>query len=103
MRAAGTAIHDYVERTKALFRVDLNSEVAARHWAAYLRHLDGIVSDSLLQTVTTSLAYLLDETDVKLNPRPLFTAQIGNTQIVLPNSRLFAMNIDCTLFGSQLQ
>ena len=65
-----------VDENERLFEVDLDEEILRKAWNIYLRHIDGIVLNALLQTIAVSIGYLLDETDVKKSPDPLFSTQL---------------------------
>ena len=80
MTAAATKITALVKENKELFEVDLDDEVNKKAWTIYLKHIDNIVADSLLQTVAVSLGYILDETDVKKEPKPLFATRLELSQ-----------------------
>ena len=47
-----------------------------KYWNLYLRYIDEMVIRGLLQTVGVSLGYLLDQTDPKKSPAPLFAAEL---------------------------
>ena len=74
--AASVRIHELVKENENLFEVEMDIESSKKAWNIYLRHLDNIVADSLLQTIAVSLGYLLDETDVKKDPPPLFATKL---------------------------
>ena len=80
VRAAATRITELIAENEQLFEIDMDNEVAKKAWATYLKHIDNIVADSLLQGVAASLGYILDETDVKKNPLPLFTTRLELSQ-----------------------
>ena len=65
-----------VKENEGLFEVELDVESSRKAWNVYLRHLDSIVLEALLHTVAVSLGYLLDETDVKKSPSPLFATKL---------------------------
>ena len=77
---AGKRITELVAENESLFEVDLDNEKTKKAWSVYLRHLDNIVTDSLLNTVAFSLGYLLDETDVIKRPSPLFSTRLELSQ-----------------------
>ena len=43
-------------------------------WRAYIDYLDDYVVDGFFNTILCSLNYFLDNTDVELQPKPLFKA-----------------------------
>ena len=77
IKNAALEIKELINHNEKLFEVDLGLESSKRAWNMYLRYVDSIVSDSLLKTIAVSLGYLLDETDVKKNPAPLFAAKLA--------------------------
>ena len=76
MTEAGERIVELVKENEVLFEVELDDDSSRKAWNYYLRHLDHIILDSLLHTVAVSLGYLLDETDVKKSPAPLFATKL---------------------------
>ncbi|KAK0087408.1 hypothetical protein PV325_001063 [Microctonus aethiopoides] len=47
-------------------------ELRQKKWRGYLAYVDKIVSEGLVQAVSTSLCYILDETDSEISLCPLF-------------------------------
>ena len=45
-------------------------------WLAYLDYMDEYIVDGFFNTILCSLNYLLDNTDVDMNPEPLFRAKM---------------------------
>ncbi|XP_046432396.1 dynein beta chain, ciliary-like [Neodiprion fabricii] len=45
-------------------------------WAPYVTYIDDLVSKGLIQAVSTSICYILDETDPEANIWPLFEVQL---------------------------
>jgi dynein heavy chain len=80
IKEASKKITSLIVENKNLFDVDMDNDMSKKAWAVYLRHIDNIVTDSLLQSVAVSLGYILDETDVKKNPRPLFATRLELSQ-----------------------
>ena len=80
VKKAGIKIMEMINENRILFDIDLDDEQEKRAWSTYLRYIDGIVTDSLLQAVATSLGYLLDETDVEMQPKPLFSTRLELSQ-----------------------
>ena len=70
-------IKEYVNKNLEIFGIDLRNESNVKDWYSYLCYVDDIVFKSILQTVATSLSYLLEETDPKKNPSPLFDLQLA--------------------------
>ena len=52
------------------------ADVEFKYWNLYLRYIDEMVTKGLLKMVAVSMGYLLDHTDVKKNPAPLFSAEM---------------------------
>ena len=77
---AAVRIHELVRENEKLFEVELDDANSLKNWGVYLKHIDNIVADSLLQTVAVSLGYILDETDVNQKPRPLFATRLELSQ-----------------------
>ena len=80
VKRAGIRILTLINENRILFDTDLDDEREKRTWSTYLRYIDGIITDSLLQAVATSLGYLLDETDVEKQPKPLFATRLELSQ-----------------------
>ena len=76
LREAAEKIVKLVEENERLFEVELDEESSRKAWNYYLRHLDSLILDALLHTVAVSLGYLLDETDVRKSPPPLFATKL---------------------------
>ena len=76
MTDAANKIRELVKHNEKLFEVELTSHLSKKSWNAYVKHLDKIVLESLLQSIAVSLGYLLDETDEEKMPGPLFKAEI---------------------------
>ena len=85
-----------VGENEKLFEVDQDDEALRKAWNVYLRHIDTIVLEALLQTVAVSLGYLLDETDVKKNPSPLFCSKL---QLFDPDI-IFQPSLDKQMVGN---
>ncbi|MFO0005848.1 MAG: hypothetical protein ACK559_32455, partial [bacterium] len=66
-------IKAFVDENEVLFKV---TDPENKHWLAYLKYLDQMITDGLLRTIAVSLGYLLDETDNKKNVAPLFDAKL---------------------------
>ena len=62
----------YIEENKKMF----NAKDSDPNWNRYLKYMDDIMIDGLLKTVAVSFGYLLDETDVKKSPSPLFCSNL---------------------------
>ena len=54
------------------FDVDLDNIKLRYIWNGYLHFVDGILEEAVLQMVSTSFSFLLNETDPKLTSKPLF-------------------------------
>ena len=80
VKRAGIRILTLINENRILFDTDLDDEHEKRTWSTYLRYIDGIITDSLLQAVASSLGYLLDETDVEKQPKPLFATRLELSQ-----------------------
>ena len=52
------------------------ADIDFKYWNLYLRYIDEMVTNGLLKMVAVSMGYLLDHTDVKKNPAPLFSAEM---------------------------
>ena len=76
MEEAASKIVALVDENEKLFEVDFDDDQIKKSWNIYLRHIDTIVLDALLQTVAVSIGYLLDETDAMKNPSILFTTKL---------------------------
>ena len=80
VKRTGIRILTLINQNRILFDTDLDDEDEKRKWSTYLRYIDGIITDSLLQAVAASLGYLLDETDVEKQPQPLFATRLELSQ-----------------------
>ena len=71
-------IKELVSENQKIFQLNLKSVVAVKNWYSYLQYIDDIVYKSILQIIATSLAYILDETDIKKNSNlsPLFDLKL---------------------------
>ena len=69
-------IHVRISENLSLFDIDLDETNPSTNWKNYLSYVDGIVRDSVLNTVSASLAFLLDETDLQKNPSTLFSVKM---------------------------
>ena len=80
VKKAGYRISSLINENRILFDIGLDSEHEKKNWETYLCYIDGIITDSLLQTVAASLGYLLDETEVERQPKPLFATRLELSQ-----------------------
>ncbi|XP_015187538.1 PREDICTED: dynein beta chain, ciliary-like [Polistes dominula] len=89
-----------VEQSEIELGIELTEEEAALQaeleaqrfirWKPYLSYIDNLIYEGLVQTVSTSLCYILDETDPECTAWPLFEIQLS-----LDNSNLiFQPSID---------
>ena len=51
LRSAGRRVQKLVQQNLNIFNIDLQSSPAARRWTSYLQYVDGIVRDSVIQTL----------------------------------------------------
>ena len=77
LEISAAKIKKLILTNQEIFKINLRSNTSVKAWYAYLQYVDCIVYDSVLQMVATSLAYLLDETDPKNNPEPLFDLKLS--------------------------
>ena len=56
--------------------VYFKADESSNTWHAYLDYIDEYVVDGFFNTVYCSLNYFLDNTDVDMNPEPLFRAKM---------------------------
>ncbi|XP_018352750.1 PREDICTED: dynein heavy chain 9, axonemal-like [Trachymyrmex septentrionalis] len=73
------------ERMKAIAEVTLTDELIAQNmtkWKPYLGYVDNLISKALIQAASTSICYLLDETDPESNVSPLFEIHLS---LEIPN------------------
>ena len=73
MEEASGKIEALIEDNEELLK---GNDVDLKYWNQYLRYIDEMVTNGLLRTIAVSLGYLLDETDQKKNPPPLFSAEM---------------------------
>ena len=76
MKVYADKIHDRIAENLCLFDIDLDETNPSLHWKNYLAYVDGIVRDSVLNTVSASLAFFLDETDTQKHPSTLFSVKM---------------------------
>ncbi|KAG5306381.1 DYHC protein, partial [Pseudoatta argentina] len=68
------------ERMKAAAEIILTDEEIAENmttWKPYLAYVDNLISKALIQAASTSICYLLDETDPESNVSPLFEIHLS--------------------------
>ena len=65
-----------IKNTEECFLIHKRIKPTSRRWRSYLRHVDGIVSEALLWTISSSVGYLLDQTDINKDVTPLFGIQL---------------------------
>ncbi|XP_018058898.1 PREDICTED: dynein heavy chain 9, axonemal [Atta colombica] len=68
------------ERMKAVAEITLTNEEIAQNmpkWKPYLVYVDNLISKALIQAASTSICYLLDETDPESNVSPLFEIHLS--------------------------
>ncbi|XP_062567134.1 dynein beta chain, ciliary-like [Saccostrea cucullata] len=68
----GQKIHALLQKNLELFKADGNTDT----WKAYVDYVDEMIVDGFFNTIHCSLKFLLDQTDSKNNPTPLFEAQL---------------------------
>ncbi len=66
---AGEKIASWLEANKQFFKADDNDP---KNWQAYIDEVDGIIGSGFVETITCSLAYLIQETEENSNQSPLF-------------------------------
>ena len=69
-------IQELVEENEKLFLVGVSVEKNNRKWKNYLKFLDEIVAKGLIETIASSIGYLLFETEVNNDITPLFDAKL---------------------------
>ena len=77
LKMSASIIRELVHKNQAIFNINIKDSKDIKAWIEYLRYVDEIVYKSVLKMVATSLSYLLDETDSKKNPLPLFDLQMA--------------------------
>ncbi|EGI59469.1 Dynein beta chain, ciliary [Acromyrmex echinatior] len=68
------------ERMKAAAEIILTDEEIAENmatWKPYLAYVDNLISKALIQAASTSICYLLDETDPESDVSPLFEIHLS--------------------------
>ena len=83
-------------KNQELFGINMDSEKSVKAWYSYLLYVDEIVYKSILQMIGTSLSYILDETDTKNNPLPLFDLKIALSDPDI----IFQPSIEKTIVGN---
>ncbi|KAK3091630.1 hypothetical protein FSP39_021358 [Pinctada imbricata] len=66
----GAKIHGLVKANLEFFKADANTDI----WKAYVDYVDEMIVDGFFNTIHCSLKFLLENTDLKSNPDPLFEA-----------------------------
>lgn len=65
-------LFDIFQKNLELFKADGNADT----WKAYVDYVDEMIVDGFFNTIHCSLKFLLDQTDNKNNPNPLFEAHL---------------------------
>lgn len=61
-----------VQENLGLFQADAESLT----WQSYVDYIDDYIVDGLFNTILCSLTYFLENTDVEMNPSPLFKTKM---------------------------
>ncbi|KAG7187946.1 hypothetical protein KM043_013908 [Ampulex compressa] len=69
-----TTVEDKVQETAE--QTPLMGEETDTRWRPYLTYMDDLISKALIQAVSTSICYILDETDPEAKISPLFEIQV---------------------------
>eukprot|EP00058_Branchiostoma_floridae_P010281 XP_002595769.1 hypothetical protein BRAFLDRAFT_200305 [Branchiostoma floridae] len=72
IKEAGEKIHGLLKENLTLFKADASSDI----WKSYVDYVDDMVVDGFFNAIHCSVNYLLDNTDVKVSPAPLFEARM---------------------------
>ena len=96
LKVSASKIRDLVHKNQSIFKINIKSDRDIKAWIEYLRFLDEIVFKSVLQMIATSLSYLLDETDAKNSPLPLFDLKMA----LFEPEIIFKPSIDQTIVGN---
>ena len=96
LKNSAIVINDLIMKNQELFGINMDSEKSVRAWYSYLLYVDEIVYKSILQMIGTSLSYILDETDTKNNPLPLFDLKIALSDPDI----IFQPSIEKTIVGN---
>ncbi|XP_076453714.1 LOW QUALITY PROTEIN: dynein beta chain, ciliary-like [Babylonia areolata] len=72
VRTCGDKIHELLKQNQELFKADAGSDM----WKAYVDYVDEMIVDGFFNTIHCSLQYMLNESDNKLSPNPLFEARL---------------------------
>ena len=70
---ASATIQTLIQDNEELLK---GSDQDLKNWNLYLRYIDEMVTQGLLKMIAVSLGYLLDQTDQKKCPSPLFSAEM---------------------------
>ena len=77
LRKSAVKITNLMKKNQELFGVDLDLGWQRKAWQSYLKYVDDIIYQSLLQMVAASLGFFLDETDhQRKSPAPLFDLKL---------------------------
>ena len=60
------------QQNQEFFKADPSTDM----WKAYVDYVDEMIVDGFFNTIHCSLQYMLNNTDVKLNPNPLYEARL---------------------------
>ena len=96
LKKSAIVINDLIMKNQELFGINMDSEKSVKAWYCYLLYVDEIVYKSILQMIGTSLSYILDETDTKNNPLPLFDLKIALSDPDI----IFQPSIEKTIVGN---
>ena len=77
LKQSASRIKELINENQKIFGIDLKKEAHVKDWYAYLCYVDEIVYKSVLQMIATSVSYLLEETDPKKKPTPLFDFKLA--------------------------
>ncbi|XP_013068368.2 dynein beta chain, ciliary [Biomphalaria glabrata] len=72
IKTAGENIHALLKQNLEYFKADVSTDI----WKAYVDYIDEMIVDGFFNTIRCSLQFMLNNTDPKQNPGPLFEAKL---------------------------
>ena len=96
LRKSAVKITNFIKKNQELFGVNLDLDWQRRAWQSYLKYVDDIIYQSVLQMIAASLGFFLDETDHRKNPAPLFDFKL----VLCEPDIIFQPSVDTEIVGN---
>lgn len=85
-----------MKRNQEIFGVNLDLGWQRKAWQSYLKYVDDIIYQSVLQMVAASLGFFLDETDLRKSPAPLFDLKL----VLCEPDIIFQPSVETAIVGN---